>query len=199
MNDLIFTRPTTFAIFFIVFAATPIFAEDEDAKRNLEVYGRLSYTYSEVEFWRQVSITVRPGIGVFLSPEWEVLAEPHYGFRKVEYDRFPENFFVETAYDVGLSIGPSFNYTASELVVLFMAAKVGVAWFFVDPPYTLGRSPWSKPSMSLPIIAGGAKLFMSKNWAFLISVEYSRTMNDLGEDGRTRSAISLGVGLSAFL
>ena len=213
-------KQTVIAICIFVMISPFVYGQTVVRQFTFELSGSVLYNYSNLtwgpypgesfeRFTRRQSVTFQPGVGYFATRELELMFEPHYSYRffqqnSGEYqtnETVREIVFGQWTHNVGLSVGPAYNYPAGDRVVIFGGILFGVSWtyFGYDPPSVRLGSPWKKPEISFPQILGGARVFFTDNWATVFSVQYSRTTNYYGYDDQTNTELALGLGLSVFL
>jgi hypothetical protein len=121
------------------------------------------------------NLMVRPSIGYFLTSEVEFLLDVQY----VLYYSHNDDQYASSKWwnhRLGFSIGVSYNYSINPFITPFLGTRIGASWSRMHlesgVPEEMG---WGKPEISFPDLFAGTRVFVSKDWAFVISIEYSTT------------------------
>jgi hypothetical protein len=195
-------------------------ATDADTTRRYELTGMLSYSYNKQQeqdppysgelprYQLYHDVSIRPGLGYFLTPEIELQSEFQYVLSFMEYNYFGtiRSSVVELrakywSHRFGCRVGANYHFDLSQTAEVFIGTKVGIAWTREgsEDSREIDDSGWKKRELSLPVISCGTKVFVSKDWAFLFQAEYSFTDNYHGNDNLTNSGVSVGLGFAVYL
>jgi hypothetical protein len=66
-------------------------------------------------------------------------------------------------------------------------------------PGSLYTTGWSKPTIIVPSIDAGVRIFLSDDWALQVALTYTRLHQELGDADRGGYALALGTGFAIFL
>ncbi len=121
------------------------------------------------------NLMVRPSLGCFLTDEIEFLFDIQYVLTYLHDDNGYEPY-KWWSHRLGFSIGASFNYPINSVITPFLGTRIRTSW---SRMHSEGGVPedqgWGKPEISFPDLFIGTRFFVSKDWAFVISIEYSLT------------------------
>lgn len=193
---------------FILIIGLPImlFAQNDTTAYKWELTGNVFYDYSKTimssnspganGFYQRQSIVVQPSFGHFITSNIEVLGDIRY-----EYFTTEQNFgssYKTWGDRIGFAFGGSYNYRINQFMP-FIAAKLGVSWsrVLIDIHVDSG---WGIPEISFPDVIIGSRYFVSKDWAFVLSIEYVKTSPYSNMPvWNTYDRVLAGFGLSVFL
>jgi len=87
-----------------------------------------------------------------------------------------DNFW---SHRIELRRGLVYNYNQNPYIAVFTGSKIGVDWSrsVTDSYYSNSDSHWSMPENVFPVFHGGVKYFITQNWVFLTSIQYSCISN----------------------
>ena len=199
--------------------STVVFGQTDSKQFDVEISGSVLYHYSNLtwgpypgesfeRFIRSHTVTLQPSVGYFVTPEFEMVLEPHYSYRFYQQNsgfqqggNITEIVLDRWTHNLGVNGGPVYNHRIGDVVILFGGFHFGVSWtnFGFNPLDPRLRSPWKKAEISFPKISGGTKIFFAENWATVLLCQFSKTTNYNGYDGQTNTELAIGLGLSVFL
>jgi hypothetical protein len=161
-------------------------AQDQRSHLPFELLGSISYNNSTVgvassgvyamsQSLNSQNLMVRPSIGYFLIDEIEILFDVQYVLTYLHDDNGYDPF-KWWSHRLGFSIGASYNYPINQFITPFLGTRIGTSWSRMHSEAGVPEDyGWGKPEISFPDLFIGTRLFVSKDWAFVISIEYSKT------------------------
>ena len=173
-------------VLLILICACRLMSQDQRSHLPFELLGSISYnnstvgvasspTYAMSQNLNSQNLMVRPSIGYFLTDEVEFLFDLQYAlsYQHNNYDRIV--IYDWWSHRLGFSIGASYNYPINPFITPFLGTRIGFSW---SRMHSEGGVPedygWGKPEISFPDLFIGTRFFVSKDWAFVISLEYSK-------------------------
>jgi hypothetical protein len=170
----------------IMICVCSLMAQDQRSHLPFELLGSISYNNSTVgdassdvyamsQNFNSQNLMVRPSIGYFLTNEIEFLFDVQYVLTYLQDDNGydPSKWW---SHRLGLSIGASYNYTFNQFITPFLGTRIGTSWSRMHSEAGVPEDyGWGKPEISFPDLFIGTRFFVSKDWAFVISIEYSKT------------------------
>ena len=185
--------------YFLFFITTIILlsnlsAQMQEGHSKYEFLGNISYNYENVPLHslanggeqhieKEQSITMQPTFGCFVFEGLEVLIDLQYmlSFNDDNYQMLYRGWIHDKywIHRIGLRIGLVYNYNLNPFISVFVGSKIGTGWSRAvsDSYYSNSDSHWGMPEIAFPVFLGGAKYFITQNWAFLTSIQYSRISN----------------------
>ncbi|MEX1140634.1 MAG: hypothetical protein WEF53_14945 [Bacteroidota bacterium] len=197
----------------LVVATFSSFAQT-DLSGRFQIGGSVGYSYSSSKTFGSLnkshSISFQPKVGLFLIPSLEVTVGPSIlvALTKLEpglifIDGFPfaTGPYESESYGLGFTPGITYHFITDGTVVPFAAVSASILWqrVLAGAPKALYTTGWSKPTIIVPNIDGGVRIFLSNDWALQIALTYTRMHQNLGDTDRGGSALALGTGFAIFL
>ncbi len=195
-------------------------AQDTSEAFKFELSGRMGYSYIDLTQPSSIpgmadysvkshSVSLSPAVGYFASSNIELLSELAYTFTtssSMAYS-FPGPLpltmheVTTTSHQIGIGLGVAYNLRVNSAVIIYGGTMIRLSWqhFAEDPENFAIGSRWLMPSATIPILFGGAKVFVAPSWSIIAQLEYDHQSNAGGVSNVNVNTVFFSAGFAVYL